>query len=96
MRLGKRERANLADGGEVPLPLGDQHALARSVADDLAVAHPDDSLRVFGDIIFMGHHNDSLASVIKPTEHHHDFMTGGGVEVARGLVGEDDVGIVDQ
>ena len=69
---------------------------ARAVVDDQAVAHPDDPLGVLGDVVFVGDHDDGLARVVEPAEHLHDLVAGLGVEVARRLVGEDDVRVVDQ
>ena len=85
---GCRPAAAWASGGE--------HPGAGAVLDDQAVAHPDDPLGVLGDVVFVGDHDDGLAGVVEPAEHLHDLVAGRGVEVAGRLVGQDDVGVVDQ
>jgi hypothetical protein len=87
--LGSIDRAD----GRV---LGLEHPRAGTVLDDLAVPHPDDPLGMLGDVFFVGDHDDGLAGVVEPAQHVHDLLAGGGVEVAGGLVGEDDVRVVDQ
>ena len=72
------------------------HPRARAVVDDQTVAHPDDPLGVLGDVVLVGDHDDRLAGVVELAEHLHDLVAGLGVEVAGGLVGQDDVGVVDQ
>src|SRR4051794_19750369 len=69
---------------------------AGAVVDDQAVAHPDDPLGVLGDVVLVGDQDDRLARVVEPAEHVHDLVARLGVEVAGRLVGQDDVGVVDQ
>ena len=49
-----------------------------------------------GDVVFVRDHDDRLARVVQLLEHLHDFVAGLGVEVTGRLVGQDDVGVVDQ
>ena len=49
-----------------------------------------------GDVLLVGDHDDRLAGVVQLAQHFHDLLAGGRVEVAGRLVGQDDVGIVDQ
>ena len=69
---------------------------AGGVLDDHAVSHADDPLGVLGDVVFVGHHDDGLARLVEAFEHLHDLGRGHAVEVTGGLVGQDDVGVVDQ
>src|SRR5690606_21447894 len=75
---------------------GVPHPLARPVGDDLAVAHPDDPAGVLGDVVLVRDHDDGLARLVEPLEHRHDLGAGDAVEVAGGLVGQDDIRVVDQ
>ena len=63
---------------------------------DFAVAHVDDAVGVQGDIVFVGDEHDGVALLVEAFEQRHDFVTGGGIEVAGGLVGQQDRRVVDQ
>ena len=67
------------------------------LGDDEAVLHPDDPRRVAGDAEVVGHENHGGAVLLLETAE--EFGDLGGVlavEVAGGLVGEEDGGIVDE
>jgi hypothetical protein len=66
------------------------------VARDDAVADGDDAVGVFGDVGLVGDEDDGVALGVEFVEEGHDLVAGLGVEVAGGLVGEDDGGLVDQ
>jgi hypothetical protein len=51
---------------------------------------------VFGDVGLVGDEDDGVALGLEIVEEGHDLDAGLGVEVAGGLVGEDDGGVVDQ
>ena len=47
-------------------------------------------MREFGDVVFVGDQDDSVAVGLQAIHQGHDFVSGLGVEVAGGFVGEDD------
>src|SRR5579863_202874 len=63
---------------------------------DFAVAEADDAVGVGGDIRFMGDEDDGVAVLVQPPEERHDFLAGLRIEIAGGLVGEEDRRIVDE
>ena len=67
------------------------------VADDQAIAKADDSVRIRGDLIRVGHHHnrDSL-SAVQPLEDAHDFGAVMRVQRPGGLVRKKNLGLVDQ
>ena len=67
-----------------------------NVRFDPAVAHAHHPPRPCGDIVFVGDHDDCFAGIVERAEQSHDLVAGVRIEVARRLIGEDDVGIVDQ
>src|SRR5687768_11410165 len=69
---------------------------AAHVARDDAVAQRDHTVRVLGDVVLVRHDDDGLTVVMQFLEDAHDVLARGRVEVARGLVGEDDRGLVDE
>ena len=71
-------------------------ALGGLVGEDLAVADVDDAMSVFGDVGLVGDEHDGVALGVERVEEGHDLDAGFGVEVAGGLVGEDDGRAVDQ
>ena len=71
-------------------------ARRRLIGEDLAVADVDDAVSVLGDIGFVGDEDDGVAFCVELIEEGHDFGAGLGVEVAGGLVGEDDGRTVDE
>jgi hypothetical protein len=71
-------------------------ALRGGVGEDLAVADVDDAMGVLGDVGFVGDEDDGVAAGVERVKEGHDFVAGFGVEVAGGLVGEDDGGPVDE
>src|SRR5689334_22858647 len=66
------------------------------VAGDDAVANGDDTMSVLGDIRLVGDEDDGVAPSVEFIKEGHDLVAGLGVEVAGGLVGEDDGGVVDK
>ena len=62
----------------------------------MAIAHAYDSPGPAGDVIFVRDHDDGFARLIQLGEQGHDFVAGARIEVARRLVGQNDVRIVDQ
>jgi hypothetical protein len=56
----------------------------------------DDAMGVLGDVGLVGDEHDGVAAGVEGVEEGHDLEAGFGVEVAGGLVGEDDGGVVDQ
>ena len=61
-----------------------------------AVAQPHDAVGAGGDVGLVRDHDDRSAGAVERFQQVHDLVAGGRVEVAGRLVGEDDVGIVDQ
>ena len=49
-----------------------------------------------GDVVFVGHHDDRLASLVESPQQGHDLVGRHGIQVAGRLVGQDDVRVVDQ
>src|SRR5271165_1048567 len=67
------------------------------VVDDLAVAQKNDPVGVGRAMGVVGDHDDGLAEFgDRPTQEGQHLGRGVRVEVARGLIGEDEVGPVDQ
>src|ERR1700687_781766 len=68
----------------------------RRVADDEPITKADDPVRVRGDLIRVRDEDDGNAlSAVELLEDAHDFGAGAGVQSARGLVSEQDRGVVD-
>lgn len=67
------------------------------IADDLTVDELDHPVRIGSHFRVMGHQNDGLAEFPgKAADHLHDLGGGGGVQVAGGFIGKDDVGTGDE
>lgn len=66
------------------------------VGDDVAIFHADDAFCMTSDVGLVGDHDDGLAVVVELLEEGEDFLAGGGVEVARGFIGEEDGGVCDE
>ena len=66
------------------------------VACDNTITDCDDAVSEFGDVGLVRDHDDGIALGVKFVEERHDLVTGLGVEVSRGLVGEDDGRMVDE
>src|SRR5579872_3816462 len=60
------------------------------VLDDVAVDQPDDPLGVGGDVWLVGDHDHGAAGGVEAVEDLEHLLGGVGVEVAGGLVGQDD------
>ena len=69
-----------------------EQALGRSpdVVLDLTVAEVNGAVGVGGDVGFVGDEHDRVARFVEAFEHAHDFGAGLRVEVAGGLVGQQD------
>jgi hypothetical protein len=63
---------------------------------DFAVAEDEDAAGELGDVMFVSHEDDAQALVVQGLEDFHDFDGGAAVEIASGLVGEQDGGTVDE
>lgn len=61
-----------------------------------AVADGDNPVGKFGDIWFVGDNYDRVALRMEFIEESHDLVTGLGVEVSSGFVGQDNGGVVDE
>src|SRR3990170_2453691 len=72
-------------------------ALDRLVAHDAPVADRDDAGGVAGDVVLVGdqQHGDAAVAV-ETLQDLHDLDAGAAVEIAGGLVGQDQLGVVDQ
>src|ERR1019366_6331351 len=66
------------------------------IAEDLAVANVDDAMRVLGDIVLVGDQDDGVALIVQTIEQRHNFHAGLRVQVAGGLVRQNDGRTVDQ
>jgi hypothetical protein len=66
------------------------------VTRDAPVAQPDNSPSEAGDLLFVSDQHNRASGIVQRTEQLHDLKAGGGIEVARGLIGKQDRGIVDQ
>src|SRR5690242_6226647 len=66
------------------------------VADDLAVLDADHPAAMGGDVLVVGHHDDGVAVAVQLVEHGHNVAGGGGVQVACGLVRQEDRGLAHQ
>ena len=69
---------------------------ADAVGGDHPVADGNDAVGVLGDVRLVGDENDGVALSVEVVKQTHDFVAGAGVEVAGGLVGEDDAGMIDE
>jgi hypothetical protein len=69
---------------------------AGAVGFDRAIADGDDAVGVVGDVRLVGDEDDGVALGVEVVEEGHDLDGGFGVEVAGGLIGEDDGGLVDE
>jgi len=56
----------------------------------------DDTVGVFGDVVFVGHEDDGVALGMQTVEQRHEFNTCLRVEIAGGFVGQDDGRAVHQ
>src|SRR5690606_10274724 len=63
---------------------------------DVAVLEADDALAAGGDAVVVGDHDDGHALAVQLLDDLEDGLAGGGVEVAGGLVGEEDDGAGDE
>src|ERR1019366_6452827 len=66
------------------------------IAEDLAVANVYDAMRVLGDIVLVGNEDDGVALIVQTIEQRHNFHAGLRVQVAGGLVRQNDGRTVDQ
>src|SRR5271154_3145916 len=77
-----------------------EHRVGRGggeLSDDVAVGQEDDAIRVGGPARVMGDHDDRLVELRDRAAQEREHLRGRvRVQVARGLVGEDQVGATDQ
>ena len=66
------------------------------VAGDYAVSDMDDAIGVFGDIGFMGDQHNRVAFFMQVFHKPHDFAAGLRIQVAGGLVGQDNRRIINK
>src|SRR6476661_2732151 len=67
------------------------------VAHERAVGELDDPLaQLVDDLVVVGGHDDGRAGAVDPVQQAHDAQAGGRVEVAGGLVGDEDRRLVDE
>ena len=71
-------------------------ALGGLVGVDLAVANMHHAMRKFGDVRLVGDQHNGVAVGVQRIEERHDLQAGLGVEVAGGLVGQENLGGVEQ
>ena len=64
------------------------------VGPDEAVADMHDPLRPHRDVALVGDHDHRRAGIVQAPEQLEDIVAGLGVEVSRGLVGEEDSGLL--
>ena len=60
------------------------------------VVQTDNSLGMCGDVVFVRDHNQRAAFSVQPVKQLQDFLRSARIEVARGLVGKDEVRIVNE
>src|SRR5208282_3407025 len=92
-RMGWPQRSRQAPGHRLVRGL---RLLLALVAEDLAILEVNDAVGVLGDIVFVADQHDGVALLVQAVEQGHDLGAGLRVQVAGGLVGQDDGGIVDQ
>src|SRR5580658_195943 len=63
---------------------------------DFAIADADHPMGTRGDIRLVGDEQDGVALFVELGKESHDFLTGLGIEVAGGLVGEEDGGAIHE
>src|SRR5712691_2265502 len=90
----KDKRTDLSRTG-VPWVLTENLFLSLVALDD-SVFDMNHTVSVFGDVVLMGDQNDGVSFAVKTVEQSHDFISSLGVEVASGLVGQNDGGAIDQ
>src|SRR5579862_8554956 len=80
------------------LPMKRRRALVGDgfVTLNLTVANMNHAMSVERDVVLVSDQDDGIAFVVQTLEERHDFVAGRGVEVAGGLVGEKDRGIVHE
>ena len=60
------------------------------VGSDLAVTNEDNAVSMVCNVVFMGDENDGVSLTVEILEEGHDFFAGFRIQVARGLVRQDD------
>src|SRR5690348_6767946 len=66
------------------------------IAGDLAVLDADHPAAVVGDVLIVGHHHDGITRLVQFVEHGHHVAGGAGIQVAGGLVRQQDRGRAHQ
>src|SRR3954462_6919479 len=89
-------RSLSGDRGRGRRPIGAGGPGGGLVGGDLAVAQGHLAPGVLGDVRLVGDQDHGVARPVELVEELHDLLGSGRVEVAGGLVGEQDGGIVDQ
>src|SRR5262249_24183826 len=60
------------------------------------IAHDYVALRVSGDVLFVGDHDDRDAALVELLKYCHDRDAGAAVEIAGWFIGEQYLGLIDQ
>src|SRR5438552_18001869 len=66
------------------------------VIQDEAISHDNIALRIGSDVLFVRHHDDCDSALVELLKDRHDFDACAAVEIASGLICEQDLGVVDQ
>src|SRR6266436_873967 len=81
-------------GGDLNFPLHRFTMDQQFVAGDQTIPDADNAAGMAGDVLFVSHHNDGIAFFGEFFEERQDFVAGFRVEIAGGLVREQDRGLV--
>ena len=93
----RKERSLLARSDCRAMAMASEKGMALpGVALDLAVPDAQGPVRVGRDVGLVGDQDDGVALGVQPLEEPHDLLAGLGIEVPRGLVGEEDRGLHDE
>src|SRR3972149_5499087 len=91
-----RRRARRGRGGRSGPPPRVGAAGDGGLGEDASVAHQDHARRVLRDVVLVGDEDDREPPLpVEPLQDLHDLEAGPAVEVARGVVGEDHLRLVD-
>src|SRR5271165_1654964 len=66
------------------------------IAEDLPVADVDDAVGILGDVVFVSDEDDVVALLVESVEQRHDLYPGLRIEVAGGLVSENNRRTIDE
>src|SRR5437868_8147146 len=66
------------------------------VGPDHAVSDSDHAVSIFGDVVLVRYYDDGVALRVQAVHQCHDLVSGLGIQVAGGLVGQDDRRVIDE